>query len=63
LDVVAHGLWGGAPFYAQGRKCFFTGVVLGMAPDNLSQMTESTTEEFFPIDMSEEAKTWLRKSR
>jgi hypothetical protein len=36
MDVVAHGLWGGAPFYAQGRKCFFAGVLLGMAPDLLS---------------------------
>jgi len=33
---MAHGLWGGAPFYAQGRKNFLAGVVLGMAPDLLS---------------------------
>jgi hypothetical protein len=62
LDVVAHGLWGGAPFKAQGRKGFFAGIVLGMALDLLSQMTESTTEELFPIGTREEAKTWLRKS-
>ncbi len=36
MDVIAHGLWGGAPFYAQGRKNFLAGVVLGMAPDLLS---------------------------
>lgn len=36
MDVVAHGLWGGAPFYARGRKKFFAGVLLGMAPDLLS---------------------------
>src|SRR5258708_29425921 len=36
MDVIAHGLWGGAVFYAQGRKKFFAGVLLGMAPDLLS---------------------------
>jgi len=36
MDVVAHGLWGGALFCAQGRKKFLAGVVLGMAPDLLS---------------------------
>ena len=36
MDVMAHGLWGGALFYAQGRKKFFAGVLLGMAPDLLS---------------------------
>jgi len=36
MDVVAHGLWGGALFYSQGRKQFFAGAVLGMAPDLLS---------------------------
>ena len=36
MDVVAHGLWGGALFYAQGRKQFLAGAVLGMAPDLLS---------------------------
>ena len=36
MDVIAHGLWGGALFYAQGRKKFFAGVLLGMAPDLLS---------------------------
>jgi membrane-bound metal-dependent hydrolase YbcI (DUF457 family) len=36
MDVVSHGLWGGAPFYAQGRKKFLAAVFLGMAPDLLS---------------------------
>ena len=36
MDVMAHGLWGGALFYAQGRKEFFAGVLLGIAPDLLS---------------------------
>ena len=36
MDVVSHGLWGGAPFYAQGRKKFLAAVLLGMAPDLLS---------------------------
>jgi hypothetical protein len=36
MDVIAHGLWGGAPFYAHGRKRFLAGVLLGMAPDLLS---------------------------
>ena len=36
MDVVSHGLWGGAPFYAQGSKKCLAGVLLGMAPDLLS---------------------------
>jgi membrane-bound metal-dependent hydrolase YbcI (DUF457 family) len=36
MDVVAHGLWGGVLFYRWGRKKFFAGVLLGMAPDLLS---------------------------
>ena len=36
MDVVSHGLWGGAPFYPQGRKKFLAAVLLGMAPDLLS---------------------------
>lgn len=36
MDVVAHGLWGGVPFYRRGRKKFLAGVLLGMAPDLLS---------------------------
>lgn len=36
MDVVAHGLWGGVPFYRLGRKKFFAGVLIGMAPDLLS---------------------------
>lgn len=36
MDVVAHGLWGGALFSSQGRKRFFAGAMLGMAPDLLS---------------------------
>jgi hypothetical protein len=36
MDVVAHGLWGGALFYPRGRKQFLTAALLGMAPDLLS---------------------------
>lgn len=36
MDVVAHGLWGGALFCPQGRKKFVGGLLLGMAPDLLS---------------------------
>src|SRR3990172_8632028 len=36
MDVVAHGLWGGAFFYSQGRKKLLAGFVVGMAPDLLS---------------------------
>jgi hypothetical protein len=36
MDVLAHGLWGGAPFLPQGRKKFFAGLLVGMAPDLLS---------------------------
>src|SRR5437870_13765900 len=36
MDVVAHGLWGGALFCRRGRKQFFGGLIVGMAPDLLS---------------------------
>jgi hypothetical protein len=36
MDVIAHGLWGGAPFCVQGRRKFLAAVLLGMAPDLLS---------------------------
>ena len=36
MDVVAHGLWGGALFYSQDRQKFLAGVAIGMAPDLLS---------------------------
>lgn len=36
VDVVAHGLWGGAPFLLQGRRKFFAGILIGVAPDLLS---------------------------
>ena len=36
MDFIAHGLWGGAAFFAQGRKQFLAGVGIGMAPDLLS---------------------------
>jgi hypothetical protein len=36
MDVVAHGLWGGALFYRQGRKQFLAAALLGAAPDLLS---------------------------
>jgi hypothetical protein len=32
MDVIAHRLWGGASFDAQGRKKFLARVLLGMAP-------------------------------
>lgn len=35
MDVVAHGLWGGVAFCPQGRRKFFAGVAVGMAPDLL----------------------------
>ncbi|MBF8253454.1 MAG: membrane protein of unknown function [Deltaproteobacteria bacterium] len=36
MDVVAHGLWGGALFFPRGGKKFLAGFVVGMAPDLLS---------------------------
>ena len=36
MDVITHGLWGGAPFYRWGWRKFFAGVLIGMAPDLLS---------------------------
>lgn len=36
MDVIAHGLWGGVPFFPQGRKKFLAGFLIGMAPDLLS---------------------------
>ncbi|MGH7826129.1 MAG: hypothetical protein ACREQ7_13260 [Candidatus Binatia bacterium] len=36
MDVLAHGLWGGLPFGPQGRRKFFAGLLVGMAPDLLS---------------------------
>ena len=36
MDVVAHGLWGGALFCRRGRRKFLAAVLLGMAPDLLS---------------------------
>ena len=36
MDVLAHGLWGGAGFLSGGRKMFAAAFVLGMAPDLLS---------------------------
>lgn len=36
MDVIAHGLWGGALFYGYGRKRFLAAGLLGMAPDLLS---------------------------
>ncbi len=36
MDILAHGLWGGAAFYPKGGKRFAAGFVLGMAPDLLS---------------------------
>jgi membrane-bound metal-dependent hydrolase YbcI (DUF457 family) len=36
MDVVAHGLWGGALFYTRGHRKFFSGLLVGMAPDLLS---------------------------
>jgi len=36
VDTLAHGLWGGAGFYAGGKRKFAVAVMLGMAPDLLS---------------------------
>ena len=36
MDVVAHGLWGGALFYPKGRRKFMAAALIGMAPDLLS---------------------------
>jgi hypothetical protein len=36
MDVIAHGLWGGAAFYSRGWRKFLAGVLVGMAPDLLS---------------------------
>lgn len=36
MDILAHGLWGGAAFYPKGVKKFAAAFVVGMAPDLLS---------------------------
>jgi hypothetical protein len=36
MDVIAHGLWGGALFWRRGWKQFAAGLLIGMAPDLLS---------------------------
>jgi len=36
MDVLAHGLWGGAPFYGRGGKKYVAAVAIGMAPDLFS---------------------------
>jgi hypothetical protein len=36
MDVIAHGLWGGALFLRQTRKRFFAALLIGMAPDLVS---------------------------
>jgi hypothetical protein len=36
MDVIAHGLWGGAVFYPRGRRQFVPAILIGMAPDLLS---------------------------
>jgi hypothetical protein len=36
MDVIAHGLWGGAICYPRGPRQFFAGILIGMAPDLLS---------------------------
>lgn len=36
MDVVAHGLWGGALFLRQSRKLFLAALLIGMAPDLIS---------------------------
>jgi membrane-bound metal-dependent hydrolase YbcI (DUF457 family) len=36
MDVVSHGLWGGALFYRWGRRRFIGGLLIGMAPDLVS---------------------------
>jgi hypothetical protein len=36
MDVMAHGLWGGAVLSGRGKKQFWLGFLVGMAPDLLS---------------------------
>ena len=36
MDIIAHGLWGGAAFYRRRWRKFFAAVLIGMAPDLLS---------------------------
>jgi hypothetical protein len=36
MDIIAHGLWGGAPFSRQPWRKFFAAVLIGMTPDLLS---------------------------
>ncbi len=36
MDVLSHGLWGGAAFCGRGKKIFWTAFLVGMAPDLLS---------------------------
>lgn len=36
MDVVAHGLWGGALYCSKGKKQFLLALAVGMAPDLLS---------------------------
>jgi hypothetical protein len=36
MDVIAHGLWGGALFLRQNRRRFFAAFLIGMAPDLVS---------------------------
>ena len=36
MDILAHGLWGGAGFYPQGTKRFGQAFLVGIAPDLVS---------------------------
>ncbi len=36
MDIISHGLWGGAAFIKNGRKSFWLAFVIGMLPDLLA---------------------------
>lgn len=36
MDVLAHGLWGGAAFYRRGARAYAAAFLLGMGPDLIS---------------------------
>lgn len=36
MDVISHGLWGGAGFYNKSRKSFWTAFTFGVLPDLLA---------------------------
>lgn len=36
MDIISHGLWGGAGFYHKSRKSFWTAFTFGVMPDFLA---------------------------